>query len=360
MKTSRVVTAIVLALALAWACDDEDQIVDGLDAPPTRVTDLAIDSVSATTITLRWTAPNDDDCVASYTLKRSGASIDESNFSAATTVPGVPTPATPGTIESFTVTGLDSTLAYVFALRSRDCAGQFSEVSNNANWAPPGTPIHLIETIPSFKDNTLIEEVGLCASCPGTNGVVDSLSNGAGEWVFAGLTNNGDARRALFAFAIADSLPASATVDSVVLSLTMSRAISGAVPNALHRVLADWGEGTSDGTCCGPGEGTGASATAGDATWLQRVFRTSAWTTPGGDFDASASATRNVDGVGTYTWRSSLMAADVQGWLDTPATNFGWIMLGDESASATAKRYDARESTATRPTLTVYYTVPAP
>ena len=26
------------------------------------------------------------------------------------------------------------------------------------------------------------------------------------------------------------------------------------------------------------------------------------------------------------------MVADVQGWLDNPATNFGWLMLGDESA----------------------------
>ena len=98
----------------------------------------------------------------------------------------------------------------------------------------------------------------------------------------------------------------------------------------------------------------------GDATWLQRVFRSLAWTTPGGDFAATASANRDVAGLGAYAWQSSEMAADVQGWLDSPATNFGWILIGDESSNATAKRYDARESTATRPTLTVYYTVPAP
>jgi hypothetical protein len=54
------------------------------------------------------------------------------------------------------------------------------------------------------------------------------------------------------------------------------------------------------------------------------------------------------------------MAADVQGWLDSPATNFGWIIIGNESAALTAKRFDAHESAATRPILTVYYTVPAP
>lgn len=360
MKTRRTVVAILLALALAWACDDDDEIVDGFDLPPARVTDLAIDTVTASSIVLRWTAPTDDGDVALYELKRSSATIDDGNFASATPVPGVPAPASPGTIESFTATGLDSTLTYFFALRSRDDAGQFSQVSNNANWTPPGAPIHLTKAIPSFKDNTLYEELGLCESCPGTNGVLDSLSNGAGEWVFAGRTNNGDIRRALLAFAIADSLPSEATIDSVVLTLTMSRSISGAVPNALHRVLADWGEGDSDASCCAPLEGTGGSATAGDATWLQRVFRSSAWTTPGGDFTAAPSATLTVDKLGTYVWRSAPMAADVQEWLDSPATNFGWILIGDESTTATSKRFDAHESTATGPTLTVYYTIPAP
>jgi hypothetical protein len=224
----------------------------------------------------------------------------------------------------------------------------------------PPEPVYLTKSIPSFKDNTLYEELGLCISCPGTNGVVDSLSNGAGEWVFAGRNNNGDTRRALMAFAIADSLPAGATVDSVALTLNMSRSISGAAANALHRVTADWGEGGSDASCCAPEEGTGGSAMAGDATWLQRVFRATDWTTPGGDFAAAPSATQSVGGVGLYRWQSTQMAADVQGWLDSPATNFGWIIIGNESAALTAKRFDAHESAATRPILTVYYTVPAP
>ncbi|HXV12736.1 MAG TPA: DNRLRE domain-containing protein [Candidatus Krumholzibacteria bacterium] len=221
-----------------------------------------------------------------------------------------------------------------------------------------GAPAHRSEEITASKDNTLYEEDGLCDACPGTNGVLDSLSNGAGEWVFAGTNNLGRARRALVAFDVAGNIPAGAVVDSVVLTLTMSRTIAGTHTVALHRVLADWGEGTSDASCCAPEEGTGGTATVGDATWVLRVFRAAAWTTPGGDFAVASSSVRSVAGSGPYQWQSAQMTSDVQAWLDAPATNFGWILIGDETVDRSAKRFDSRESAATAPRLTVYYTVP--
>ena len=48
------------------------------------------------------------------------------------------------------------------------------------------------------------------------------------------------------------------------------------------------------------------------------------------------------------------MVADVQSWLDNPASNFGWLVLGDESTIATAKRFDTRES-ASPPVLTIQF-----
>ena len=54
------------------------------------------------------------------------------------------------------------------------------------------------------------------------------------------------------------------------------------------------------------------------------------------------------------------MVADVQSWLDNPASNFGWLVLGDETAIATAKRFDTRES-ASPPILTIEFRVaPSP
>ena len=52
------------------------------------------------------------------------------------------------------------------------------------------------------------------------------------------------------------------------------------------------------------------------------------------------------------------MVADAQSWLDNPASNFGWLVLGDETGAATAKRFDTRES-ASPPILTIEFRVTA-
>ena len=83
--------------------------------------------------------------------------------------------------------------------------------------------------------------------------------------------------------------------------------------------------------------------------------------TVGGDFDATASATANFTTNNSFpVWASSgQMATDVQGWLDTPATNFGWVVIGTEGTQQSAKRFDSRENpnAANRPKLRVFYTV---
>ena len=54
------------------------------------------------------------------------------------------------------------------------------------------------------------------------------------------------------------------------------------------------------------------------------------------------------------------MVADVQGWLDNPTTNYGWILAGDESGATSAKRFATREITIPefRPRLIVFSTDP--
>jgi hypothetical protein len=158
------------------------------------------------------------------------------------------------------------------------------------------------------------------------------------------------------AFDIAGSIPPGSMITAVTLSLNMSRTIDGTARTVeLHKLLADWGEGTS----IAPGEeGIGAPATTNDATWRHRFFDTIFWATEGGDFSATVSASQSVGGVGQYMWSSAQMVADVQSWLDNPASNFGWIVLGDESTIATARRFDTRES-ASPPVLTIQY-IPGP
>lgn len=90
----------------------------------------------------------------------------------------------------------------------------------------------------------------------------------------------------------------------------------------------------------------GAPAQAGDATWSGNSWQVSEWATRGGDFSAAASSSLLVgDPNQFYTWSSTpLMMADVQGWLDTPQDDFGWILADNEATSLKAKRFDSSEA----------------
>jgi len=195
--------------------------------------------------------------------------------------------------------------------------------------------------LPGVKDNTLISE-----GAP--NG---TLSNGAGNGVYCGVTSTGNFRRALVKFDVSQ-IPANAVVTSASLTLNMSRTISAAVQCNAHRVLADWGEGTSSAS------GGGAPSTPNDATWVHRLFPATFWTTAGGDFVATASASKNVAGTGPYSFTGPGLDADVQSWVVNGATNFGWLIKTDETVTPSAKKFDSREATlaANRPKLTVTYT----
>jgi hypothetical protein len=198
-----------------------------------------------------------------------------------------------------------------------------------------------------IKDNTLYEYVPADGD----------RSNALGNHFFAGETGpTAELRRGVLAFDIAGSIPAGSTITGVSLSMNMSRTpLDTNRTVELHVLLADWGEGTS----IAPGEeGDGAPATTNDATWRHRFFDTIFWTTQGGDFSGTVSASQSVGAIGEYVWSSAQMVADVQSWLDNPTNNFGWLVLGDESDVATAKRFDTRESTSP-PVLSIEYT-PAP
>ena len=207
-------------------------------------------------------------------------------------------------------------------------------------------PAHAsFKDLPPSKDNTLYESA------------TGALSNGAGEWLFMGKTDKNLIRRAVLSFAIADSIPAGATIDSVVLNLFLSRSKLNASKNTtVYRLLNSWGEGRSD---AAQNEGQGAPADTGDATWIHRFrYPDVLWSAAGGDFDPTPRATTAVASNNFYRWSSALMNADVQSWLSNPATNFGWLIRGDESATTTATRFNSRQNTDTtrRPYLRVYYT----
>jgi hypothetical protein len=203
-------------------------------------------------------------------------------------------------------------------------------------------------TIAPSRDNTIYEDpAGL-------------LSNGAGPSLFSGQNTGSLARRALLHFDVAGAIPAGSTVTAATLTLHMSQGNSPVTMHALRRAMADWGEGAS--VASGSGGGGGA-AQNGDATWLHAFYPSTTWAIPGGDFSSNTSASAAIAGPGFYSWSSLTLTADVQAMLNAPTLNFGWFLLGDESAASTAKRFDSREHAdpLVRPSLTIeYIPVPAP
>ena len=145
----------------------------------------------------------------------------------------------------------------------------------------------------------------------------------------------------------------------MTLDITMTNGDDAQVVT-LNRLLGSWGEEGSDAPM---GEGGGAAAQTGDATWGNRFFPATPWITDGGDFVPLASTSQSVGPLGVYTWNSTpMLVADVQDMLDNPSTNFGWILIGQETVPAAAKRFNSRTnpSASSRPRLLVSYTDSGP
>ncbi|NOT02934.1 MAG: DNRLRE domain-containing protein [Phycisphaerales bacterium] len=215
-------------------------------------------------------------------------------------------------------------------------------------WLFPISTFGDVASVNPSKDNTLYQDAG------------GALSNGIGTGMFTGKNNVGSIRRGVLAFDLAGVIPAGSTINGVTLTMNASMVAGGDQTVSLHRLSADWGEGTSN--AIAGGGGGGAPSTTNDATWVHRFFNTSLWSAVGGDFVAAPSGSTAVDAAGSYSWGSTPgMIADVEAWLAAPASNFGWIVRGNEGVNQTTKRFDTREigTIATRPLLEIDFTPPA-
>lgn len=182
-----------------------------------------------------------------------------------------------------------------------------------------------------------------------------NFSNARGTSIVAGRTGYDPVRRAAIRFNLS-TIPAGSTIQEAVVTLRLTRARSGSYPVSFHKALASWGEGTSQDNGQG---GQGVFSTPGDATWIHRFYPSTLWTLPGGDFVPAVSATKSIAAtLGPYQWSGNGLVADLQAWLDAPATNFGWILRGDETQLTTARRFASRESS-NPPTLAITYLPPA-
>lgn len=209
----------------------------------------------------------------------------------------------------------------------------------------------------------LAEELQLVADRDTTlyEGTGEQFGNGGGEFLYAGRTGrttNGT-RRSLLHFDLS-SIPSSALITAATLTMEVTKASTEQATNhSLHRVLADWDEGaTKAGEVSG--EGQGAPAGEEEATWLNASNPTTAWSTAGGDFFPAASASVSITFDKSYTWGDDGgLIDDVQLWVNEPETNFGWMLIGDESTERTSRRFNSRTNPdeVSRPTLNLEFEV---
>lgn len=110
------------------------------------------------------------------------------------------------------------------------------------------------------------------------------------------------------------SIPIGSTVTSVEVEM-MSLGANGAIVT-LHKVTNNWGEF--------------------EASWNNRfIVIPTPWATAGGDFVSTSSDSKTITGTGPKTFGSTIgMVQDVQSWVDSSSTNFGWLLKTNTIPSA--------------------------
>jgi hypothetical protein len=106
---------------------------------PSTPTNLAASNVSATTLTLNWTASTDNVGVAGYDVYRGSTLIGTA------------------TSNTYNVTGLTASTSYSFSVRAKDAAGNVSGSSNTVNVTTTATPAGCSGGIASFPYNESFE-----------------------------------------------------------------------------------------------------------------------------------------------------------------------------------------------------------
>jgi hypothetical protein len=106
--------------------------------PPVGVADLSASNPTLDSIKLAWTAPGDDGnegTATTYDIRYSTEPITNANWDSASQVDGEPAPQPAGSAESFTVTDLEHSTRYYFAIKTADEVPNWSGLSNVATAA---------------------------------------------------------------------------------------------------------------------------------------------------------------------------------------------------------------------------------
>ncbi len=111
---------------------------------PADIEDLVATETTRSSVMLEFTAPGGSGTSGvafTYDVRFSDAPITEANFEDATAATSLPRPLAAGTNQQLTVTGLEHTTTYYFAIKTSDFFGNVSGISNTANATTDGVPV---------------------------------------------------------------------------------------------------------------------------------------------------------------------------------------------------------------------------
>jgi hypothetical protein len=186
----------------------------------------------------------------------------------------------------------------------------------------------------------------------------DAMADGQGGNLWSGTLVAGVVRRSLIRFDLG-AIPPGSVIREVTLSLAQIRA-RGDHLHGLHRITEAWTEGPAN----GGDAGIGAAATAGDVTWSHRSWPAMPWAQRGGSVVGTPSSSVFIGPAPSTTVfpSSPALVADVQGWVQQPGSNQGWMLIGVEGPEANAKRFGSRNNgeAVARPLLVVRWDPPVP
>lgn len=132
---------------------------------PAAIAGLSVNNVTASTARLNWTAPGDDSVsgtAAQYDIRYATTPITMGNWNSATQATGEPAPRVAGTSESYTVSGLNPSTTYYFAVRTADEVPNWSGLSNvvsgstSSEQNAPATVTNLVAGSPTANSVRLI------------------------------------------------------------------------------------------------------------------------------------------------------------------------------------------------------------
>lgn len=279
---------------------------------PAAVVNLAAGSVTASSIALSWTATGDDGnagTASQYDLRYSATAITPASFASATPVPDVPAPGPAGQSESFTVTGLNPSSTYYFALKVADEVPNWSTISNVVSAAtgveqtPPNDIANLNVILPTRTSLTLIW------TAPGDDSTVGTASQYDVRYATTPITTGDawDAAEQLSGEAIPApaGTPETLTVADLVEATTYYFAIKTAdeVPN--WSAISNVASGTTAADNTPPAGINDLEAATGSAEGTVDL----SWTAPGDDNLLGAASVYEIryayDSITAASWQAA-------------------------------------------------------